>query len=200
MPLTAFLLAYGFEVYSLWIRPSFAQESAYLLPILLLGNTAMFGQFNSVSILFGMGRHKTYSWFLLAESLLTALGLMVVLPRYGLWGGAWLVSLLMLLNRAVLVCLLASRELGINALEYAARIYTMPTALGTGAFLLLMALKRSWIPGRTWGQVVLAAMLMGIPYALLTYRFSLAGHHREMVRGKALSLLAAARRAVARAG
>jgi O-antigen/teichoic acid export membrane protein len=199
MPLTAFLLAYGFEVYSLWIRPSFAQESAYLLPILLLGNTAMFGQFNSVSILFGMGRHKTYSRFLLAESVLTALGLMVVLPRYGLWGGAWVVSLLMLLNRAVLVCLLASRELGINALEYAARIYAMPTTLGTGGFLLLMALKRSWIPGRTWGQVILAAALMGIPYALLTYRFVLAGHHREMVRGKALSLLGAARRAVARA-
>jgi O-antigen/teichoic acid export membrane protein len=189
MPVTAFLLVYGYEVYSMWIRPSFAQASAYLLPVLLLGNTAMFGQFNSVSILFGMARHQTYARCLLGEAILTVVGMMFVLPRYGLWGGVWLVAILMLVNRAVIVCLLASRELEINPLEYAARIYTVPTLLGAGATLFLLALKRTWIPGRTWGQAFLAVVLMAIPYTLLVYRFCLVEHHREMVRNKLRSIL-----------
>jgi O-antigen/teichoic acid export membrane protein len=188
LPVTVFLLVYGYEVYSLWIRPAFAKESAYLLPVLLLGNTAMFGQFNSISILFGMGRHKVYARCLLVEAILTVAGMMVVLPRFGLWGGAWLVSSLMVVNRTIVVCLLAARELEINPLQYAVRIYTMPAALGTGALLFLLALKRTWIPGRTWGQALLAGLLMGIPYAALVYRFCLAGHHREMVRDKVRAL------------
>ncbi len=188
MPVTAFLLVYGYQVYSLWIRPSFARESAYLLPVLLLGNTAMFGQFNSVSILFGMGRHKTYARCLFGEAILTVAGMMIVLPRYGLWGAAWLVALLMVLNRAVLVCLLAARELDINPIEYAARIYSMPSALGAGAFLFLLALKRTWLPGRNWGQSILAGFLMAIPYTALVYRFCLTDYHREMVRSKLRAL------------
>jgi O-antigen/teichoic acid export membrane protein len=190
MPLTAFLLVYGYEVYSLWIRPSFAKESAYLLPVLLLGNTAMHGQYNSVSILFGMGRHKIYARCLFVEAILTVAGMMFLLPRYGLWGGAWLVASLMVVNRSIIVCLLTAWELEINPFEYAARIYSIPMALGAAALLFLMALKRTWIPGNNWRQAILAALLMGIPYAALAYRFCLAGHHRELLRGKVRSVVA----------
>ena len=190
VPLSAFLLVYGHEVYSLWIRPSFASESAYLLPVLLLGNTAMYGQFNSVSILFGMGRHKGYARCLFVEAILTVVGMMILLPRYGLWGAAWLATVLMFVNRAVIVCLLASRELAINPLVYAARIYTAPTVLGAAAVVFLTALKRAWLPGQNWRQTILAGLLMGIPYTALAYRFCLAGHHRQMIQYKVRGLLA----------
>jgi O-antigen/teichoic acid export membrane protein len=149
----------------------------------------MYGQFNSVSILFGMGRHKIYARCLFVEATLTVVGLMVLLPRFGLWGAAWLAAVLMIINRAVIVCILAARELEINPVEYALRIYAVPTALGAAAFLFLLVLKRAWIPGRTWGQAAVAAALMGIPYAALVYRFCLAEHHREMVRHKLYSLI-----------
>lgn len=188
IPLSAFLLVYGYEVYSLWIRPSFAKESAYLLPVLLLGNTAMYGQFNSVSILFGMGRHKVYARCLLVEAILTVAGMMYLLPRYGLWGAAWLAAVLMFVNRAVIVCILAARELEVNPFVYAARIYSIPMSLGAGAVALLTVLKRTWIPGQSWRQAIAAGVLMGIPYTALAYRFCLAGHHREMLREKVRAL------------
>jgi len=191
MPVTAFLLVYGYEIYSLWIRPSFAQQSAYLLPVLLLGNTAMFGQFNSISILFGMGRHKIYARCLLAEAVLTVVGMMYVLPRFGLWGGACFAASLMVANRAIVACLLAAHELEVNPLEYAARIYAVPTALGAAALLFLLALKRTWIPGHTWGQAIGAGLLMIVPYTALVYRFCLAEHHREMIRDKLRARLGA---------
>jgi len=181
LPLASFLFVYGFEVYSLWVRPSFAVASAYLLPVMLISHAAVSGQFNSVSILFGMGRHKTYSRCLLAEALVTAGGMAVVLPRYGLYGGAVLAASAMILNRTVVVCYLVCRELRINFFSYAAQIYATPTLIAAGSTAFVYWLKRTWIPGRSWGQILLAGFLMMIPYAALTFRFCLAGHHREVI-------------------
>jgi O-antigen/teichoic acid export membrane protein len=184
VPLVAMLMTYGLQIYSLWVKPDFAAASAYLLPVMLISHAAVSGQFNSVSILFGMGRHKVYSRCLLAEALITAGGMAFVLPRYGLYGGAVLASSTMILNRTIVACFLVSRELKISFWRYAAQIYSMPLLIGATVTLFLYWLKRMWVPGHTWGQIILAATLMFIPYTLLTFRFCLAEHHQEFVRSK----------------
>jgi hypothetical protein len=123
------------------------------------------------------------------EAILTVLGMMILLPRFGLWGGAWLVATLMVINRAVIVCLLASRELEVNPVKYALQIYALPTAFGTAAFLFLLAIKRAGIAGHNWREIISAGLLMGIPYVALVYRFCLAGHHRELIRDRVLALV-----------
>ena len=185
LPLVSMLLVYGFQVYSLWVRrPGFAAASAYLLPVMLISHAAVSGQFNSVSILFGMGRHKIYSRCLLAEAVITAVGMAFVLPRYGLYGGAILAASTMIANRTIVVCFLVCRELKIGFFGYAAKIYLLPVSIAAAATVFLLWLKRVWLPGRTWGQIALAAALMLIPYAALTFRFCLAGHHRDFVRSR----------------
>ncbi len=186
LPLVSFLLVYGFETYSLWVRPSFAVASAYLLPIMLISHAAVTGQFNSVSILFGMGRHKIYSRCLLAEALITAGGMAIVLPRYGLYGAALLAASMMILNRTFGVCFLVCRELKTNFFSYAAKIYALPVLFAAAATVFLFQLKRLWIPGRNWFQIVLAGVLMLIPYGALTFRFCLAEHHREVILNRLL--------------
>lgn len=181
LPLVSFLLIYGFEVYSLWILPSFAVASAYLLPVMLISHGAVSGQFNSVSILFGMGRHKVYSRCLLAEALITAGGMAFVLPRFGLYGGAILAAGMMIINRTFVVLFLVCRELKIGFLSYASRIYLVPAAIAAGATVFLFWVKRLWLPGRTWGQLLLAVTLMMIPYVVLSFRFCLAPHHRDLL-------------------
>ncbi len=183
MPLVSMLLIYGFEIYSLWMwrRPGFAQASAYLLPIMVLSHAAVSGQFNSVSILFGMGRHKTYSRCLLVEALVTAGGMAIVLPRFGLYGGAVLAASAMVIDRTVVVCYLVCRELKISFLGYAAKIYLLPVTFGAATTLFLFWVKRLWLPGRTWGQIALAGVLMLIPYTALIFRFCLAEHHRAFL-------------------
>jgi O-antigen/teichoic acid export membrane protein len=99
LPVTIFLLVFGSEIYGLWIRPDFAAQSAYLLPAFLFGHTFASSQFNSASILFGLGRHQAYSKTLLAEAILSIVGMILVLPRFGLLGAAWLTNGLMALNR-----------------------------------------------------------------------------------------------------
>jgi len=189
LPLVSVLLVYGYEVYSLWVRPSFAAASAYLLPIMLISHAAVSGQFNSTSILFGMGRHKIYSRTLLAEALVTACGMWFVLPRFGLWGGTILAGSAMIANRSITVCILVSRELKISAARYAAQIYLAPLSIATGVTVFLYAIKKTWLPGRNWGQIALASVLMLIPYLLLVVQYCLAEHHRDFLKKRALRLL-----------
>ena len=182
LPLVSFLLVYGFETYSLWVhRPGFAAASAYLLPVMVIAHAVVAGQANSISILFGVGKHKVYSRCLLAEALLTAGGMTIVLPRYGLYGGVILASTMMIVDRAFVVCFLVCRELKMNFFLYAGRIYLLPVSIAAGATVLLVWIKKVWIPGRNWPQLGLAAAVMLIPYAALTFRFCLAEHHKELI-------------------
>ncbi|MEP6715535.1 MAG: oligosaccharide flippase family protein [Terriglobia bacterium] len=178
-PLAVFLLTYGFQLYSLWIRPDFARNCAYLLPVLLIGETVFSGQTNSVSILFGMGRHKLYSRLLLLEAGLTVAGLTLVLGPYGLYGAAWVIATLMTINRGIVLCCLVSNVLGINPLRYAARIYATPAALGAMAWVFMTVLRTRFIPGRTVPELLLAGTLMMLLYGPLAFRFCVAPHHRE---------------------
>ena len=189
-PVTAFLGVYGFEVCSLWIRPSFAIESAYLLPVLLIGYTAVAGQFNSASILFGIGRHKLYARLLIGEAVVVLAVVALVLPRWGLYGAVWITSICMTLSRGVAVCMLTSWELGIHPLRYAAKIYGPPLGNCAAAMGLLWALRLRWLPGRNWGELIAASLLMLVLYGVLSWRFSLAAEHRAMIVGRLRKLLA----------
>lgn len=193
MPLVSILLVYGYEIYSLWIRPDFAAASAYLLPIMVIAHAAVSGQFNSISILFGMGKHKNYSRTLLVEALVTAGGMAFVLPRYGLYGGAILASCTMVANRTIAACILVSRELKISAVRYAGQIYLAPISITAAVTIFLFWLKKAWLPGHTWGEISLASALMLIPYVALTFRSCLAEHHREFLWDRARGLIARAK-------
>jgi O-antigen/teichoic acid export membrane protein len=189
LPLVSVLLVYGYEVYSLWVDPAFAAASAFLLPIMVISHACVCGQVNSVSILFGMGRHKIWSRTLLAEGLVTAAGMWFVLPRFGLLGGALLAGFAMIVNRSIGACILVSRELKISPIRYAARIYLAPLSISAGVTALLYAIKRVWLPGHGWGQIALACALAGIPYCALVIRYCLAGRHRDLLISQALRLV-----------
>jgi O-antigen/teichoic acid export membrane protein len=190
LPVVIFLLVYGPQVYTLWLKkPDFVQQSAFLIPILLLGQTAACGQFNSISILFGIGRHRNYVRCLLAESILVVAGLAITLPRFGLAGAAWTVTILMSLNRAAVVAVLISHELHLNALDYVARIYVRPLLIGTASWLTLLLIRQNLLLGRTWPELIAAGCLMMIPYTLLSYALCLRSDHRLKIKTKLLSLL-----------
>jgi O-antigen/teichoic acid export membrane protein len=179
-PYAAFLLVYGQHAYTLWShKPNVVANGGFLIPILLLGYCAVAGQFNSASILHGLGRHQTYVRFMLGESLLVVAGLFLILPRYGLEGAAWVLSTLMAVDRGILVAVIFCREIKINPLVYMAEIYTRPVALGALMTLVLWLLRSSWLPGDTWLQVGGALAIAGSLYAGLAASLVLTPKHRE---------------------
>lgn len=195
LPVTVLLWVYGFEFVSLWIRPDFARQSAHLFRILLIGATAMAGQFNSVSILFGLGAHKTYARSLFAEAVACVAGLALVIPRFGITGAAIVISALMFLNRGLVTAFLASRELKVSTLRYLSQIYCVPCAAAGVSMAALFWLKLHWLPGRSWAELVAAAGIFAVLYGVLAFFFCLTRDHRAMLLEKAAAKLSRVRKA-----
>ncbi len=179
LPLAVFSGVYGYELISLWIRPEFARQSAYLLPAFLASTVVLAGQFNSASLLFGIGKHKTYSRFTMAESALLLVGMLLILPRFGLLGGAWWASTLTILDRGVVVCWLTARELKISPFRYAWEIYARPLGVGVVTLAVLYGAKQTYIPGVNWLQMLEAGTLMGLVYLPLTIWLSVTDQDRS---------------------
>lgn len=190
LPVVLMLLVYGTDLCRLWISLDFADKSAYLIPAFLFGHAIVSSQLNSVSILFGIGRHQAYSRFLLTEAILSFIGLVVVLPRLGLIGAAWLTNILMALNRGLIACILLCRELDVSFWRYAARIYVRPCLLGAAGFAFLLFLKRTALPGNSWRELILAGLALGIPYVAAAFAVCVSAEHRQLIIRKARQTLA----------
>jgi O-antigen/teichoic acid export membrane protein len=185
LPLTIFLGAYAEPLLAAWIKkPQFAADAAPVLLALLAGVTvAQAGQYNSTSILFGMGRHQIYSRALLAEAVLTLGGVALAIRPFGIVGAAWVVSILMLLNRGALTAWLLSRELGVNYLRFLGEVY-QPLALALPALAVLLALRFTVLPGSNWPQLILAGIIGTACYAPLAILFTVRPEHRQMLLAK----------------
>ncbi len=182
LPAPLFLAAYGNELLSVWISPEFAAKAAGVLPALLLGaalGTA--AQYSSGSILFGMGKHRLHARALLAEGILGVALTIVVLPRYGIVGAAWVRSLLMLLNRGFGTAWFLSRELQMSYWSFLARVYRGPLMAAAPALAVLFWVK-TMLPGTSWGQLIAAGVLGTVIYLMLAYRLCLREEHQIAFR------------------
>jgi O-antigen/teichoic acid export membrane protein len=184
LPLSIFLLVYGHALLSVYLNPSFAASSAPVLMILVASTTiAMAGQYNSSSILFGMGRHQTYARALLVESLVLLGSLALVVPRFGVIGAACVIATLMILNRCLVTAFLISRELKVGYVWFLASVY-QPLIAAVPVGLLAYALHVTVLPGKNWPQLILAGAFIFVCYAPLAFFFSVQPEHRQMFLAK----------------
>jgi len=183
LPLSIFLAVYGPQFLLVWIKkPYFASQASGVLLALLagitLGNAA---QFNSASILFGIGKHQIYARAMLTEAALMVAGSVYVLPRYGLVAMAMLGSGLMVVNRAFVTPWLLSRELETSYLRFLWRINMPLVAVApVGGVLLLL---RKIVPGTNWPQLILAGAVTMLAYLPIAYG-CIQRHHRVALKSK----------------
>ena len=180
LPLTIFLAVYGPALLAVWIKPEFAAHSSGVLLAMLAGVTiANAGQYNSGSILFGMGRHQGYARALLIEAALGVCALLFVIPRFGIVGAAWVNSGLMLLNRGLFSAWLLSAELKTSYAGFLARVYQpLIVAAPVGAALYAI---RTVMPGKNWKELICAGAITCFLYFPLMFRFCLRPDHQSAV-------------------
>ncbi len=177
--LVAFLTVYGKQFLTVWLTPQFAEQSAPLLPILLIGAAANSSQYNSACILVNSGGQKWYARLLMAEAALFLLLVPTALTIYGLIGAALVMATLTLLSRGIGVSLLLSRRIGMPYASFLFEIYAIPFSIAAFAALILFLLKTYSIPGLNWPQLLLAGAIGGTIYFVLAFFFVLNAEHRE---------------------
>jgi O-antigen/teichoic acid export membrane protein len=183
LPVTIFLGVYGPPLLGVWLGPQFGANCAPVLLALLAGITiAQAGQSNSVSILYGMGRHQRYARALVVEAVITLSAVALVVRPFGIVGVAWVVSSMMLLNRGFFTAWLLSQEIGVAYFRFLWAVY-QPLLMATPVIGLLFALRWTILPGRNWPQLILGGIIATVcyfPVALMTLR----PDHRELLAAK----------------
>lgn len=182
-PVSVFLLVFGPDLITVWVGARFASFSAPLIPAFVLSTSlALAAQFNSSSILFGMGKHEAYAKLLVFESLLLVGGLMVVIPAYGITGAAWLSAVLMIASRAIATPLILCRRLSFSFATYMLAIYMRPLLTAVPVYVLaLLWAAQGWV-GPSWPKLFLAAAGIASVYYALAYFTCLDRGHRELLR------------------
>jgi len=181
MPIAIALWIYGNAIFTLWV-PSIARFSAPLLPVMLAGYViAVVGQFSSSMLLQGLGRHQNYARGVMAEAILAVGAMAWVIPRYGIMGVAWTLTILMTVNRGLLTPWLVSREMGFSFPRFVASIYLRPFAAAIPAIALATILQSSVLPGRSWLQIAAAMAIIGIAYFGVAVILCVPRNHREML-------------------
>ena len=153
-----------------------------LLPIFLLSNALVLAaQYNSSSLLFGVGRHGGYARGLVVEAVLYLAALVWVIPRYGIWGAAWTSAILMIAVRGIYTPWLVSRALDCSFLSYMRGIYVRPLLAAVPAVLVAWALRASILPGVTWPQLILAGVICAAVYSVPAFVLCVNPAHRSLI-------------------
>jgi O-antigen/teichoic acid export membrane protein len=182
MPLVVLLVVYGRELILRWVGPVFATYSAPLLPIFLVSTSLVLaGQFNSSSLLYGINRHGASARGVIVEAVLNVIGMVLVIPRYGIMGAAVVASGLMLLVRGLYTPLVVSRSLNFSFFEYMRRIYIRPILTGIPIASIAWALKMRLLPGRSWFDLFAGAALIGLGYSALALFTCIEREHRSLL-------------------
>ncbi len=183
MPLAIVFWIFGDRIFHLWV-PSIAGFSAPLLPILLAGYMiAVVAQFSSGMLLQGLGRHQWFARGMLLESVVVFVLLVVVVPRQGILGSAWVIASCMVINRGILAPWLMSREIGLPFVSFVHSIYTWPVITAIPVAGLAYLLRISILPGYTWLQIFSVAVVVGVAYFSLAFFLCLPQDHRARLTG-----------------
>jgi len=183
-PLSIFLLIYGRELIRLWITPVYSENSAPLLPIMIPAIAFVTaGQFNSSAILFGLGTHQRYAYGLMVEAALNVAGMLLFVPRYGIFGAACVASALMIVIRGLYTPFLVAKSLDSSFIGYMLAIYLRPLLIAVPVAVGAVLLK-VYVPGNTWFQLALAGALVSVSYLGLALFTCLDPWHRELLFGR----------------
>ncbi len=200
MPLVLALLLYGRELIDLWIGAEFAARSGPLLPIMTVATAfALAGQFNSSAILYGLGEHGGYARGVLIEAVLNVSAMIVVIPRYGILGAAWVSASLMLLNRGLYTPWLVCRALDFGFVEYMRSIYLRPMLIGLPVLALAYAAKLYGLGGATWLELIAGSGCIALVYMVLAFYTCIERSHRGLFVSRIPFLTPALRDALNRA-
>jgi O-antigen/teichoic acid export membrane protein len=183
LPLAIFLLIFGHELLSRLVNPEFAAHSAAVLPLVtILVTITIAGMFNTVATLIGQGRHRLYAWGLTAELVVYIAALVWSIPQYGVVGAAWSSLCVLTLSRGLLPAWIFCRQNAYSLISFLSSIYAAPTLTALPAAAAGVLLKRTYLPGSSWAELIIAGGIIAVIYYTLALFTCLSAEHRHRVR------------------
>jgi uncharacterized metal-binding protein len=118
---------------------------------------------------------------LLLEAAAGVVLLLVVIPRWGIVGAAWVSASLMIFNRGLVAAWLISRTVGISAGQYLKSVYARPAVAALPVVALCYSMRATILAGGNWIQILALALIGGASYYGLAFFVALERGHRSLL-------------------
>jgi O-antigen/teichoic acid export membrane protein len=170
-PITAILTILGKSVIEAWVGPKYVATSYPVLLVLLYPTTLMLAQSASGRTLWGMAKHRTWAWVVLAEGASNLILSVILVRPYGILGDAIGTAIPLTCSMVFFLPLHLCRLLGIELRTYLHRAFVLPLALCVPLVAVLLLMHRWFIPHRI-GQLLIQLAIAGLVYgAALAWAF-----------------------------
>jgi O-antigen/teichoic acid export membrane protein len=174
-PITAMLTILGKSIIETWVGPKYIATGYPVLLVLLYPTTLMLAQSASGRTLWGMAKHRTWAWVVLAEGIANLVLSVVLVRRYGIIGDAIGTAIPLACSMILFLPRHLCRLLGIKVTTYLSRAFMLPTGLCIPLITALLLMRRWFIPHHFGGLLVQLAIAgsvyaIGLAWAFLAHR------------------------------
>ena len=164
-PITAVLTILGKSVIEAWVGPKYVATSYPVLLVLLYPMTLMLAQSASGRTLWGMAKHRTLAWVVLAEGV-SNLVLSVILVRpYGIMGDAVGTAIPLVCSQILFLPGHLCRLLRIKIWTYLYEAYLFPLGLCVPLVAVLLLMQRWFVP-HGLKQLLIQFAVAGLVYGV----------------------------------
>ena len=164
-PITAIFTILGKSVIEAWVGPKYVAASYPVLLILLYPTTLMLAQSASGRTLWGLAKHRTWAWVVLAEGAANLILSVLLVRPYGILGDAIGTAIPLSCSMIFFLPRHLCRLLGIKLRTYLSRAFVLPLALCVPLIAALLLMRRWFIPHHL-GELLIQLGIAGIVYAI----------------------------------
>lgn len=164
-PITAVLTILGKSIIEAWVGPKYVAASYPVLLVLLYPTTLMLAQSASGRTLWGMAKHRTWAWVVLAEGISNLVLSIVLVRPYGIIGDAIGTAIPLACSMILFLPQHLCRLLGIKLRTYLSHAFVFPLALCIPLIVVLLGMKRWYVPHHL-GELLVQLAIAGLVYGL----------------------------------
>ena len=162
-PITAVLTVLGKSVIEAWVGPKYVATSYPVMLVLLYPMTLMLAQSASGRTLWGMAKHRTWAWVVLAEGAANLVLSIALVRPYGIMGDAIGTAIPLTCSMIFFLPHHLCRLLEIKLWTYLYRAFVFPLALCVPLVASLLLMQRWFVPHRL-SQLLLQLGIAGLVY------------------------------------
>ncbi|MGA9566933.1 MAG: oligosaccharide flippase family protein [Candidatus Korobacteraceae bacterium] len=167
-PVTVILTVLGKSVIEVWVGPKYVATSYPILLVLLYPMTLMLAQSASGRTLWGMAKHRTLAWVVLAEGAANLVLSLILVRPYGIMGDAVGTAIPLVCSQIFFLPGHLCRLLRISIWTYLYGAFMLPLTLCIPLATVLLLMQRWFIPHglrQLLIQLIIGSLVYGIGLA-----------------------------------
>jgi O-antigen/teichoic acid export membrane protein len=164
-PITAVLTVLGKSVIEAWMGAKYVATSYPVMLVLLYPTTLMLAQSASGRTLWGMAKHRTWAYVVLAEGISNLILSIILVRPYGILGDAIGTAIPLTCSMILFLPRHLCNLLGIKIRTYLSQAFLLPVVLNIPLVACLLLMRRWYVPHHL-GALLVQLLIAGTVYAV----------------------------------